>query len=518
MSALALAEAAELGHNDLYRWIADACSDAAGECCWCYLQDFFGDSESGNAIVSVDGDLKSIPYTISDINGKPTCALEMESAVDVLPRTVYEPEADEADHYTSMESAGLYVADGARLVERTVSKAERDAADSASFAGKGKSFPILKPGDVMAAVRSIGRAGAENYNAATLKKNIARIAKAKGWGKYLPKSWQTEPKESAKAGDTVGDLRLVESAVEMVDTIRLNEARSDYEIKLIAPGKGSCGYYTKEVLQRDGPKIFTAGTHMYWNHATDMEESQRPEGDLNNLAGVLTSVARYLEDGKQGPGLYARAKVFSDFAERVAEKAPHTGLSIRAAGVAEKGKMVEGRPVVAQLTYADSVDFVTKAGAGGMMLTESAKPAAGKEGADMDSAELTSLRESNRRMAKQVAGIFAREQASAYMEGVSLPAKAKAAIIARCIESAPVTTEGELDGEALKSMLARESKHAADLLGDAVVIGMGGGAPVQTDPAKVKESFDETLGELADVLGIKTKEARSSFVRGKAAA
>ena len=39
--------------------------------------------------------------------------------------------------------------------------------------GKGKSFPILKPGD------------------AALKANIIRIAKAKGWTSELPKAWES---------------------------------------------------------------------------------------------------------------------------------------------------------------------------------------------------------------------------------------------------------------------------------------------------------------------------------------
>ena len=75
--------------------------------------------------------------------------------------------------------------------ERFIGKAERDSADAGSFAGKNKSFPILKPGDVMAAVRSMGRAGSDNVGTSTLKANIIRIAKKKGWTKYLPQAWQS---------------------------------------------------------------------------------------------------------------------------------------------------------------------------------------------------------------------------------------------------------------------------------------------------------------------------------------
>ena len=89
---------------------------------------------------------------------------------------------------------------------------------------------------------------------------------------------------------------------------------------------------TPEVLKKAAEsKVFKAGTQMFWNHDTDNEESQRPEGDLNRLAAVTTTDARWEEAGKDGPGLYATAKVFSDYADKVKEMGPHIGLSIRAA-------------------------------------------------------------------------------------------------------------------------------------------------------------------------------------------
>ena len=84
----------------------------------------------------------------------------------------------------------IYTRGGIPLVERFVSKAERDTMDEGDFAGKGKSFPIAKPGDIMAAVHSMGRAGSGNYGPAALKARIIAIAKKKGWTKYLPKAWR----------------------------------------------------------------------------------------------------------------------------------------------------------------------------------------------------------------------------------------------------------------------------------------------------------------------------------------
>ncbi len=180
---------------------------------------------------------------------------------------------------------------------------------------------------------------------------------------------QTVVREALGDGTTGVPLKLVESAA-MSETIALREAKSDYEIKLIAPGKGSSAFYPAEVLKRDGPKVFKAGTHIFTNHPTAAEEAARPEGDVRNLAGVLTSNAVYHESHTKGPGLYGRIKVFADHAQMVEEKAAHVGLSIRASGIAESGAGRDGVPILKSLTAAHSIDVVTRAGAGGMILTE----------------------------------------------------------------------------------------------------------------------------------------------------
>ena len=184
----------DVSHNDLQTWLSDALLDYAqssGQDSWsCYLVDFIGDGESGDVIFRCGGDLKKCGYSIETVNGKVTAELDDDAVVDVLPHTIYEEEADEEDHYASMESAKLYKSGGIPLCERVINKAARDAASAGSFAGKGKSFPILKAADVMAAVRSMGRAGSGNYDAGTLKRNIISIAKKKGFTSSLPKAWQ----------------------------------------------------------------------------------------------------------------------------------------------------------------------------------------------------------------------------------------------------------------------------------------------------------------------------------------
>lgn len=472
---------------------------------WAYYKNHVGDDESGDVIYECHDGTMSCPYDFDGENGSPV--LHTDDAKQVMERVSYDDVPDDDDEYTSQEEmeesfvkTKLYNA--IPLYERFISKGERDKADSGSFAGKGKSFPILKAADVMAAVRSMGRAGSANYDTATLKRNIIRIAKKKGFAGSLPKSWQgngaKESRNAGNAGKNAGGnagnaggisretgLTLVESAT-TIEVIHIREAKADYEIKLIAPGKGSSAFYPAEVLKRDGPKVFKANTHVYLNHPTAAEEAQRPEGDVANLAGVLTTDAVYHETHAKGPGLYARMKVFADHAQMVEEKAPHVGMSIRASGQAESEKRKDGLPVLKELVSAESVDVVTRAGAGGMILTEAAR-AAGEE--EMDSEELKQLRESNRRLLDRELRRDAREQGLRMMESLALPPASKNRIIEAVIERGLPSKDDALDVPKFTEMVnqeaRREGAYVAELTGAGRVLGMGAG---EGDPAKIREA------------------------------
>ena len=155
-------------------------------------------------------------------------------------------------------------------------------------------------------------------------------------------------------------IALVEKAVRADNTA---------SIKLIQPGWGSSGYYGPEVLERDGPKVFTKGLKKYWNHATDSEDADRPEGSLDNLAGELVTDAKWNATGPAGPGLYAESTLFGRFPAAVQELAPHIGVSIRGMGRGTEG-VAEGRngKIIEEITAARSVDFVTMPGAGGQVV------------------------------------------------------------------------------------------------------------------------------------------------------
>lgn len=126
---------------------------------------------------------------------------------------------------------------------------------------------------------------------------------------------------------------------------------------------GSSAYYPHEVIERDGPRVFTAGLHMYQNHMTEAEQWDRPEGAVENLVGTLVSDAWIEEDG-----LYADVEFYPSYVARISEIHKDIGLSVRASGLTEDAE-VEGRfgPVLIALTAANSVDVVTRAGAGGKL-------------------------------------------------------------------------------------------------------------------------------------------------------
>jgi len=135
-------------------------------------------------------------------------------------------------------------------------------------------------------------------------------------------------------------------------------------VKIIEPGQGSSAFYEKEQLERDAA-IFK-GAHVYWDHPSRREAQDRPERSLRNLTGVITDTPRFDEHGREGPGVYGTAHVFKPYRTAVEEMAPFIGVSWRGSGNVVT-KKVDGKSVrvAERFTQVGSVDFVTKAGAGG---------------------------------------------------------------------------------------------------------------------------------------------------------
>lgn len=346
----------------------------------------------------------------------------------------------------------------------------------------------------------------------------------------IPPTTEVEKQEAALL-DVVGDLvPLREGAVGQDGSAFL---------KLIAPGWGSSGYYGAPMLERDGPKVFPKGTKNFWNHQTEAEEDARPEGDLRDLASVLTEDAKYDAKGPAGPGLYAKAKVFEDFRQPVDDLAKHIGMSIRATGKAKEGK-AEGKtgPIIEELTRGISVDYVTSPGAGGQVLQlfEAARKGRNnpsEEVADeMDAAELKKLQESvaasNARALKanqRLALMEARDVATKKLATVRLPDATKQRLVERLTPMAPMTIEGELDTKAFDTLIEAEVKdeaaYLARLTEGRIVTGMGSTAePVQLTEAQQAEEdrrIESEMDDNAESFGMQSKEAKRIFNRGRSA-
>jgi hypothetical protein len=531
-----------LSHQDIRARLSDALTDSLSGGRYGWIRDIFGDDTAGEVVYCCGDDLLKAPYEITDVGGSQVASIDTDAAVAVAQRTIYEEEPDEADNYAAMEEAfkaeKLY--DKLPLYERFIGKAERDSADSSDFAGKGKSFPILKPGDVMAAVRSMGRAGAANLKPTGIKARIIAIAKRKGWTKYLPKAWQAGGDDSSSADTseststrTLGLLALTESAA-MLETIVLTEAAAvrTIPIKIISPGAGSSAFYPKEVLQRDGPKVFKAGTHVYVNHPTAAEEAARPEGDVKNLGGVLAADAvwheSFMHKGEdRGAGLYSEVKPFSDHANLFNEKGDFLGMSIRASGKAESRQMKNGLPILTELTSAESVDVVTRAGAGGMILTESATGATTLQEAEtMTAEEITKLIEaSTKPLHAQLLRDASERKAVELLEGVALPTKAKLRVIETVLKAGvPMNADGTRDETKFREAVAAEAKSIGELLTEASgggrVTGFGAAPVVSIDPKEAKrerKALKEARKQDEDVLLELTgdKEVAKLAARGR---
>lgn len=137
--------------------------------------------------------------------------------------------------------------------------------------------------------------------------------------------------------------------------------------------QGSSGFYPADVLRRDGAIAFPAGTHVYFDHPTDSEEAERPERSILDIAGYLLDGAKF-EEGPDGRGLFAQIQFTEKAKPIVRQLAKIVGLSIRAAGQVEETP--SGERVVRSISEGLSVDVVTRAGAGGRLvsMTESASP------------------------------------------------------------------------------------------------------------------------------------------------
>lgn len=325
-----------------------------------------------------------------------------------------------------------------------------------------------------------------------------------------------------------GDVELLEKAIRRDGTI---------PIKIISPGWGSSGYYPAEVLERDGPRVFGKGLHMYWDHPTLREDAERPERELDDLAAVLASDARWQANGPKGPGLYADALVMEHYRAKVDELAPHIGVSIRAFGTAKMGE-ADGRQgrIVDALTVGRSIDFVTAAGAGGEILTlfESARQSAVTatsgdvsnqplEENRMDLKELqeanatlqTQLDEAKAANARTLEALILREakdHVNAALVKIDLPAITRTRLAESLAKAAPVK-DGVLDMDAFSAQITEavkaEVKYLSEAAGLGRIRGMGNSDDENADKMQASESA-AVLVDAFQTLGLSESAAKSA--------
>ena len=263
--------------------------------------------------------------------------------------------------------------------------------------------------------------------------------------------------------------------------------------------QGSSAYYSAEVLEAGAP-LFRKGTHIYMNHMTAEEAAVRPEGDVNNLIGVLESDAVMEADG-----LYADLTIFSHHKERLKEMAPYIGLSIRAYGRVEES---DSGPVLKEFTSVESVDVVTKAGAGGkfVSLAESAKPGL-LENTASDEAPTKSK---ELKMEQEVREAFDKIEAAL----VALPASISTAVAEAMKPAEPEGSQVEESTEVETAVVAEALIEAAlpKAARERVLAGTYETAEALAEAIKVeKDAVDEILeGVNREGSGFKIQESKGS--------
>lgn len=125
--------------------------------------------------------------------------------------------------------------------------------------------------------------------------------------------------------------------------IKLIESTSNgvkARVRLLSAGMGSSGFYPAEVIERDGPTAFPAGTKLYIDHIGESEEWER-----NGSRSVNDLVGKTLTDAEYDPveeALYADVLFYNGTAERIKEIFEDIDLSIEASGKRdENGEITE---------------------------------------------------------------------------------------------------------------------------------------------------------------------------------
>lgn len=294
--------------------------------------------------------------------------------------------------------------------------------------------------------------------------------------------------------DTTGAKQYESAAVKLSESLVVNKDGT-INLCIITPGWGNSGYYGAEVL-KDAKDVFTKGLQQFWDHPTVSEEFQRPERSLRDLAAVLASSAEWNESGFNGPGLYAKSKVFEPYVEALKEMAPHIGVSVVIFGMSHTGE-VDGTQgdIIDKIVAARSVDFVTLPARGGKIeakfesFRESGRKATeeGEEGS-VDEKEAQQLKESNTQLTtklqesenknkelttenSRLKEALGQNLAERFVNKVlsavkGIPQKTKDRLAESLSKEPIITDDGKLDEDKMKTKIEESVKAEAKYLAD----------------------------------------------------
>ena len=226
-----------------------------------------------------------------------------------------------------------------------------------------------------------------------------------------------------------------------------DDAASDgsgkYRVTIIKPGLGSTGMYTAANLEASA-YLFTAGTQMYLDHP---DYDDRPERSLRDLAGKFLEDATIEPDGS----LSTTIEVYPSYNQIIKEKWDDIGISINAWSWDDVGP--DG--VVPVFDGVTSVDFVTKAGAGGALLEvlEAQRDDPAKE-PNKEETNMAEFEESANKLVEAIGSLVAALTTQAEESKAPVPEvtqkeeEPKAPTAAEAMEAAKALVEADLPDEA----------------------------------------------------------------------
>jgi hypothetical protein len=146
--------------------------------------------------------------------------------------------------------------------------------------------------------------------------------------RYTPRSRRILAEIAESAGSATLERRAERIDIAEAPRVVASPKPGRLLVQLIQAGWSLNGrYYPAEVLRRDGPKAWPAGTQCFVDHATEAEDEARPAGSIRNLAATLTRDA-YWDPSRKA--LLAEVRLFAPWREAISDMAESIGMSIRA--------------------------------------------------------------------------------------------------------------------------------------------------------------------------------------------